>query len=94
MLSTARGSAANIVAATLELRSAINLPHRFVALAEPANSLIVLDTDTGSVTWYDANDVAYLDTPQEMSAAPDTWPTYADFFEFLLDREDEQRADG
>ena len=39
------GISPNIVEETLRLRNAINMPHRFIVLAEPPESLIVMDTE-------------------------------------------------
>ena len=91
------GPAMNVVDETLRLRSAIQLPHRFVVLAEPANSLIVLDTESRAsgapaVIWCDANDVVYLDDVSAMATHPETWPSYSAFFEYLLDEETEERS--
>lgn len=88
----ATGAATSIAGETMRLRSAINLPHRFVVLAEPANSFIVLDVESGVVTWCDANDVVHLHDSSKMSNPPETWSSYADFFAFLLAEEEEERA--
>jgi len=77
----------------LRLRSAIDLPHRFVVLAEPAESLIVLDVDSGVVTWCGNFDVSRLDDSSKMLGKATTWPSYADFFAFLLDEEGEERGE-
>jgi hypothetical protein len=92
------GPATNVVDETLRLRAATKLPHRFVVLAEPANSLIVLDTEsraTGApaVIWCDANDAVRLDDVSAMATPPETWPSYSAFFECLLDEEEEERGD-
>ena len=48
----------NIVDETIRLRKSINLPLRFVVLAEPAESLIVMDTQSApSIIWLDAVEV-------------------------------------
>ncbi len=76
---------------TLRLRSAIDLPHRFIVLAQPSESLIVLDVESEGVIWCDNYDVPRLDDSSKMLGTPDTWPRYAEFFEFLLDEEEEER---
>lgn len=86
-------SSTNIVHETTRLRSAIDLPRRFIVLAEPDESLIVLDVDSGIVTWCDNFDVSRLDGSSEMLGKPDTWPSYAEFFEHLLDEEAEEREE-
>ena len=86
-------SATNIVNETTRLRAAIGLPHRFIVLAEPAESLIVLDVESGVVTWCGNFDVSRLDGSSKMLGNPDTWPSYAEFFEYLLDEEVEERGE-
>lgn len=86
------GPATNVVDETLRLRSAIDLPHRFAVLAEPPASLIVLDAHSGIVTWCAAHDVDQLSDVSWMSSVPDTWQSYADYFEFLLDEEERERG--
>lgn len=91
----ALGPATNIQAETLRLRESISLPHSMLVLAEPAESLIILVTDHSiarpAVLWLDSidapnlNDVGSLHNPQ-------TWSSYANFFEFLLDLELEERS--
>ncbi len=87
-----------IIAETQRLRSAINLPHRFLFLAEPAESFIALDCEGGAngvptVIWCDAHDVDHLDDLQTMSNPPETWPSYSAFFSYLLDEEEEERGE-
>lgn len=81
-----------IICKTLSFRLAISLPHRFIVLAEPAESSIVLDVKSGTVTWCDNFDVSRLGS-SEMLGKPDTWPSYAAFFEYLLNMEDEERGE-
>ena len=78
------GNNTNIVDETIELRTKVNLPLRFVVLAEPAESIIVLDTqNTPSIIWCDAVEVSKLDNKSFISK-PDEWNTYLDFFAQLL----------
>ncbi len=86
-------AATNVAEETLRLRAAIDLPHRFIGLAEPAESLVVLDIDSGVVTWCDNFDVSRLDDSSKMIGKPSTWPSYAAFFEYLLDEEGEERGE-
>ncbi len=86
------GRAANIVKETLRLRAAIELPNRFIVLAEPSESLIVRDVESGVVTWCDHSDVPRLEDRSQMLGQPNVWTSYAEFFEFLLDEEDEERG--
>lgn len=87
------GAAENIVEETIRLRAVAVLPHRYLVLAEPAESLIVLDTASGAVVWCDNFDAARLNNVNTMLGAPDLWPSYAAFFEHLLDEEAAERAE-
>lgn len=89
-IETAR-TATNVTNETLRLRSAINLPHRYVVLAEPPESLIVLDCQSGAVIWCGAQDVYRLDDLKTTLSPMDVWPDYLDFFAFLLDEEQAAR---
>jgi hypothetical protein len=92
-----RGPVTNITDETKRLREAVGLPHWFVVLAEPPESLIVMNTNTATsspaVIWCDAIDVSRLGKLLGMHN-PQTWASYAEFFEFLLDNEDTERAEG
>lgn len=88
-----RTAATNIAEETLSFRAAVKLPHRFIVLAEPAESLVVLDTDSEVVTWCDNYDVSRLEDSSQMVGKPTTWSSYASFFEYLLDEEGEERAE-
>ena len=89
----------SIVAKTNELRVAIGLPHEYVALADPPISLILLHTRNTSaepttVVWLDAVDMErYLSGAACLGTQPDLFHSYADFFRFLLEREEEERAE-
>lgn len=83
----------NVVERTLELRSAIGLPDRFVVLAEPSEAFLVLDAAPEAeerVLFLDAIDAENLATGT-FESEPDTWPTFADFFDTMLDEEEEER---
>ncbi len=86
-------AATNVADETLRLRSTVELPHRFIVLAEPAESLIVLDVESGVVTWCDDFDASRLDGSNRMVGEPSTWPSYAAFFEYLLGKEGEERQE-
>jgi hypothetical protein len=81
----------SILQETQRIQKTTQLPKAFVVLAEPPASLIVLNTQTGSVFWVDSTDVDKLKHP-ELLHAPQTWASYADFFSFLLKEEEEERA--
>jgi len=82
----------NVVNETLRLRRAIGLSNEYVALAEPAGSLIVLNVLHGpAVLWCDALDVGSLGATG-FSNFVDTWNTYEDFFLYLLQQEALERG--
>ncbi len=80
----------NLIEETLRLRKDIQFPHSLVFLAEPAGSMIVLDTaTTPSVIWCDSIDVYQLHD-RSFQVAPDTWDTFSDFFAYLLTQEEQE----
>ncbi|WP_156395561.1 SMI1/KNR4 family protein [Paenibacillus sp. Root52] len=85
--------APNIVDETLRLRNAIKLPSNFVVLAEPPNSIIIMDTQNNpSIIWCDATDVERIVTMSFISP-PDTWKTFFDFFTKLVEDEEEEQLE-
>lgn len=87
--------ASNLVEETLRLRSQFKLKDNFIVVAEPAESIIILDTSSNStnkVIWCDANDLSNLNEGKKISNQIDTWPSYADFFEYLITEEEEERG--
>lgn len=89
------GPADNIGHETLRLRSAVNLPSNMIAIAEPAESLIVMETHpqadiSTNIIWLDALDVYSLSSPLVLNRSK-VWGSYLDFFTFLLDEEESER---
>ena len=84
--------ATNIVDDTLRLRMTVALPPRFVVIAEPAASLIVMECigKNSRVIWCDASDVRKLSQPQSLRA-PQIWSSYSQFFDYLLAEEESER---
>ena len=77
----------NIISETLRLRCAIDLPHRFVVLAELSESLVIMDTEQSpSVIWCDSCDAENIGT-SEYSITPDVWDSYSDFFADMVSEE-------
>lgn len=84
-----RGEGNNIMEETRRLRDAINLPKNFIVLAEPPESIIVMDVvHKPSIIWCDATDVYNLQEKTFVSV-PDVWQDYSDFFCKLLSDEEE-----
>lgn len=86
------GNSLNIIDETIRLREFVNLPTRFVVLAEPSESLIVMDTkNTPSVIWFDAVEISELEK-KSFTSKPDEWETYADYFNAQLEGEEEEQG--
>ncbi len=83
----ARGaSTLNIVDETLRIRKAIGLPHEFVFLSELDSSVILLNTvSIPAVIWVDSVAIGRLDSLEQTEY--DSWDTYHDYFEFLIQTE-------
>jgi hypothetical protein len=65
-----------------------------VVIAEPPESLIVMETQVDPATparviWLDAVEAPKLGNVSGLRK-PTLWPSYADFFSFLLDSQEEE----
>ena len=81
----------NIIQETIRLRKEINLSLRYIVLAEPAESLIVMDTqNVPSIIWCDAVEVKKLDDKSFISK-PDEWNNYIEYFAHLIEDEEEEQ---
>lgn len=81
----------NIVDETIRLRKAIKLPMHYVVLAEPPESLIVMDVEnTPSIIWCDATDAVRLND-KSFIKPPQTWSNYMEFFTTLVEDEEEEQ---
>lgn len=83
---SASGSENTIVAETLRIRKAVGLPTRFVVIAEPPESVIVMDASNSEVIWCDACDIHNLAAGNKLHK-PIVWQSYSDFFDSLLEEE-------
>jgi hypothetical protein len=82
----------SIVDATLALRDSVGLPNRYVVLAEPPESVILLETrseegEPAPVLWLDIADAHRLLTGEAVEGEGHQFPTYADFFAYLLQQD-------
>lgn len=76
---------------TQRLRKAVDLPKSWLVLGEPAESLLLMDCNAGGrVIWIDAFDAGRVQT-QEFFSEPTVWNSFGDFFEYLLEEEEEDR---
>lgn len=79
----------NIIDETLKLRKSINLSPNFIVLAEPAESIIVMDLKgKPSIIWCDATDVSNLEK-KTFYNEPNVWEGYSEYFDELLSDEEE-----
>ena len=81
----------NFISETIRIREAVGLPNRFIVIAEEAESIIVMDTEKKpSIMWLDSVEVTKLEM-QDFISKPDVWEDFSDFFNYLLDEEEEER---
>mgnify|MGYP003436924492 CR=1 FL=1 len=81
----------NIIEETLRIRKAVGIPDRFIVLAEHDMSVFVMDTENKpSILWIDSIEITKLEE-QDFISKPDIWDDFSDFFEYLLDDEEEER---
>lgn len=80
----------SITEKTLEWRTSINLPQNYIAIAEPPESLIVLDVEKNKVFWLSSTDAVRLNTGEEFLSDFDLFDNYESFFIFLLKLEAEE----
>jgi len=81
----------NLLGETLRLREAVGLPNRIVVIAEQDMSVIVMDTENKpSIIWIDSVEVTKLHK-QDFISNPDVWEGFSDFFNYLLEEEEEER---
>ena len=77
---------------TLRLREAIAFPGNWVAIAEPPESLVIMDClENGRVLWIDAIDARRV-ASGDFLRQPDVWESFSEFFSYVLDEEEEDRA--
>lgn len=81
----------SVVSTTVRLRDAIDLPERFVVLAEQPESFIVLDTHSGQVVWAHNYDAMNLAMEHELFVDTDLFTDYESSIEFLLSQEADER---
>lgn len=81
----------NLIGETLRIREAVGLPSRFVVIAEQDESIIVMDTENKpSIIWLDSVEITKLEE-QDFISEPDVWENFSDFFNHILDDEEEER---
>lgn len=82
------GEATNIVRETLRLRESIGIADNYLVIAEPSESLIVLNTKGKPIViWCYAVGANNINSGR-FSNKPDTLDDYGEFFEYLLAEEE------
>ncbi|WP_291581508.1 SMI1/KNR4 family protein [Clostridium sp. UBA6640] len=85
-----KDGSSNVIEETNRLRKNINLPLRFIVLAEPPESIIVMDTEnTPAIIWCDSIEVSKLEDKSFISK-PDEWKSYLEYFNQLIEDEEDE----
>lgn len=79
---------------TLRMRDALAWPSRFVYLAEQAESVIVLDADSGRVSWFPSVLAPKLESGSLPENGATVWPDYLSFLLELCELEASDQAEG
>lgn len=76
----------NIVDETLRLRESMQLPEQYIVLAEPPESIVVMDIkNVPTIIWCDSIDIENIES-NNYSSQPDTWESFSDlFYDMLLE---------
>ncbi|MBZ9558062.1 MULTISPECIES: SMI1/KNR4 family protein [unclassified Modicisalibacter] len=86
------GNSTSILQETLRVREQTGLNKQYAVIAEPSESIILLNTKgQPSIIWCDAIEIEKMGT-NEFGPPPDTWQNYRDFFAYLLDEEEQENA--
>lgn len=82
---------------TLDFRSYLKLPHDYIVLAQGDVDILLLKTPTSDnisfVIWCDHEDLDNICKGGSFQYNPTIFPSFADFFEFLLDEEEKARTE-
>jgi hypothetical protein len=83
------------IAETLFLRNEFNLPGNCVAIANLGESILLMKClgDHEEVYWIDNADYERFCNREPLEAWNKVFPTFPDFFKFLLDEEEKSRAE-
>jgi len=86
----------NIVEQTIFYRHKIKLPFRYLPLYEESDGFIIMETQDdprkpSPVIWCAVEDVYNLCEDKPLIYNPTIFPNFTDFFEYLLDQEEQER---
>lgn len=75
-----------------------NLPHQYIPLHESEVSFVVLETQDSPekptpIIWCSIEDAYHLAAGKPLEDNPTIFPSFTDFFEYLLDEEEKMRAE-
>lgn len=84
-----------VITETLGWRDSINLPHNYLVLADDGTSAILMkiEEDDAEVIWCSLEDVLNICAGKSMEYNPTVFPSFIDFYEFLLDEEEKERVE-
>lgn len=84
----------SIIGETLTYRQTLNLPHKFLRLAEDEVSLTFMETNKNSenpslIYWISIEDCETFCKSKSLESDYDLFPSFTDFFENLIERKEE-----
>lgn len=86
----------SVIAETQYYRENHNLPNNYLVLAEDDVYFVLLkivSPQKSEVIWCDYEDFFNLCEGKEMKYSPTIFPSFTDFYEYLLDEEEKMRAE-
>jgi hypothetical protein len=86
-----------VIKKNLEFRKNYNLPNNYIVLVQEDDVAFILlktiSTEKSEVIWCDYQDFFNLCDGEPMVYNPTIFPSFTDFYEFLLDEEEKSRAE-
>ena len=84
-----------VVETTKDWRANINLPHNYLVLSDDGTSAVLMKIDgaQSTVIWCSLEDVLRMCDGEEMIYDPLIFPTFTDFYSYLLDEEEKIRKE-
>lgn len=84
-----------VIDKTLEWRKSVNFPRNCVGLAEEGESAIIMRItgDNAEVIWCSIPDLYNLCEAKPLEDNPTIFPTFTDFYSYLLDEEEKIREE-
>jgi hypothetical protein len=80
---------------TIKWRNSISLPSDYLVLGENGSSAIIMkiENNNSTIIWCALEDVFNLCDGKPMEYNPTIFPSFTDFFEFLIDEEEKMQAE-